>query len=247
MSEAGHTRWRLLLQADHDGELDAAASAELEAHVAICASCTADRRTLSLLSDQIRARATRYAAPETLIQALAPQTAKPVQTPFSWITRQAPGMAIGIALAASVAIAIIPPRPDPAGSQTKALVSAHVRGLMPGHLLDVVSTDRHTVKPWFDGRLDYAPPVRDFAAQGYPLKGARLDTLEARPVAALVYGRDKHLIDLFVWPGDSRRAGKGLVRGYNFTIWGQSGMVFCAVSDLNAEELDAFAALWRAG
>jgi anti-sigma factor RsiW len=124
-------------------------------------------------------------------------------------------------------------------------VAAHIRALQPGHLMDVVSTDQHTVKPWFDGRLDYAPPVRDFAAQGFPLIGGRLDYVAGRPVAVLAYRRAKHLIDLFVWPGTGPDASR-TARGYNVVAWSQDGMAFRAVSDLNASELQDFAALWRA-
>jgi anti-sigma factor RsiW len=106
------------------------------------------------------------------------------------------------------------------------------------------------VKPWFDGRLDFAPPVRDFAAQGFPLIGGRLDYLDGRTVAALAYRRDKHIIDVYVWPGsntlDSVFA-NGARDGYNVQHWTQDGMVFWAVSDLEAAQLAAFVRLWRAG
>ena len=124
------------------------------------------------------------------------------------------------------------------------VVAAHIRALQPGHLVDVASTDRHTVKPWFDGRLDYAPPVRDFAGAGFPLVGGRLDYVAGRPVAALVYGRQKHLIDVFVWPGASAGSG-GAVQGYNVIAWAQGGMNYRAVSDLNARELGELAGLLR--
>jgi anti-sigma factor RsiW len=102
--------------------------------------------------------------------------------------------------------------------------------------LDVGSSDQHTVKPWFDGRLDYAPPVRDFTAQGFPLVGGRLDFLAGRPVAALIYRRDKHLIDVFVWPG-GRKSAAASAEGYNVISWSAEGMNFRAVSDLNLTEL----------
>jgi anti-sigma factor RsiW len=131
---------------------------------------------------------------------------------------------------------------------TQELVASHIRALQPGHLEDVVSTDRHTVKPWFDGRLDFAPPVKDLAAQGFPLKGARLDYVGGRPVAALVYQRDKHIIDLYVWPlAASPRGGKatGERDGYNVVNWTADGMTLWAVSDLEADQLRDFAREWR--
>jgi anti-sigma factor RsiW len=114
--------------------------------------------------------------------------------------------------------------------------------------MDVVSTDQHTVKPWFNGRLDYAPPVKDLSSAGFPLIGGRLDYLATRPVAALAYRRDKHMIDFYVWP----HAGQGLPaadsgkhNGYNYIQWTQDNMMFCVVSDLEMPQLAKFVELWR--
>ena len=114
--------------------------------------------------------------------------------------------------------------------------------------MDVASTDQHTVKPWFDGRLDFAPPVRDLAAHGFPLVGGRLDYLAGRPVAALAYRRAQHVIDLYAFDGTDLPAGlvpTGSRDGYNFIRWTQDGMTFWAVSDLNAQEMDQFVREWR--
>ncbi len=127
----------------------------------------------------------------------------------------------------------------------QSIVASHIRALQPGHLMDAVSTDRHTVKTWFDGRLDYAPPVKDLAASGFPLSGGRLDYLAGRPVAALDYQRAKHDINFYVWPSRRVASVSGVVNGYNFISWSQDDMVFRVVSDLNAVELREFVALWR--
>jgi anti-sigma factor RsiW len=123
------------------------------------------------------------------------------------------------------------------------IVSGHVRSLMGSHLMDVASTDQHTVKPWFNGRLDFSPPVKDLAAEGYPLTGGRLDYVGRRSVAALVFQRHKHVINLFVWPAteaDSKPAAIKPTQGYNLIHWSKGGMAFWAVSDLNPKELMEF-------
>src|SRR6266481_5765049 len=124
------------------------------------------------------------------------------------------------------------------------VVSSHVRSLLATHLLDVPSTDQHTVKPWFDGKLKFSPPVQDFADHGFRLIGGRLDYLNGREVAALVYQRNKHIVNLFIWPSESggSTAGQSFVKdGYNVLHWEHDGFEFWAVSDVNAVDLRAFA------
>jgi len=130
----------------------------------------------------------------------------------------------------------------------REVLTSHLRSLMPGHLMDVVSTDQHTVKPWFDGRIDFSPPVSDFAASGYHLIGGRLDYLDSRPVAALVYQRRKHIVNVFVWPaadGSQSAVESAAHDGYNLLHWRRGGMNYWMVSDLNAQEMEVFASLLR--
>ena len=232
---------QLLIQADLDGELDAAATVVLAAHVKDCPGCTALQRDLTTLSQRLRTEIPRQQAPaglrHSLEARLLPAPPKVLRRGFAPLL----SFTAGAAIAASLVLLL--PR---AGGRDNELVSSHIRALQPGHLTDVLSTDEHTVKPWFDGRIDYAPPVQDFAAQGFPLVGGRLDYLAGRPVAVLVYRHDKHLIDVYVWPDASSAAPvSDTVNGYNVVRWSRAGMQFHAVSDMEAGELGTFARLWQ--
>jgi anti-sigma factor RsiW len=245
----------LLVQAEFDGELDAAQAAALAAHRQDCPVCRAAEATLvrarSLMRDglyQPIPDETRQRITARLAAAHPMAAASPVPPLWSrlraWWTAGV-GFGLGAACAAALAfLIIVPSGPDLTGE----LVASHVRALQPGHLEDVISTDRHTVKPWFDGRLDFAPPVRDLAAVGFPLKGGRLDYVDGRTVAALVYQRDKHIIDLFVWP--TAKAPGGMPRtaehhGYNVVHWNWNGMTFWAVSDVEVGQLLDFETAWQ--
>jgi anti-sigma factor RsiW len=257
----------LLIQADVDGELTPADTAGVEAHVGHCPNCAALQTELIVLSGRIRQEVTYYAAPsavqetlQTAVRARVAAMALPkAQVPLtanthvvSWRLRlPRPRLApvapfgAGFALAACLALAFIVPHTS---GLPDAVVSDHIRALQPGHLMDVVSTDQHTVKPWFDGRIDFAPPVKDFKQEGFPLAGGRLDYLDDKKVAALIYERHKHLIDLYVWPDGSHldhSPTTGSRNGYNYLHWSQNGMAFWAVSDLASDELRDFANLVR--
>jgi anti-sigma factor RsiW len=131
---------------------------------------------------------------------------------------------------------------------TNEVVSSHIRSRMANHLTDVASSDQHTVKPWFAGKVDFAPPVIDLKEQGFPLQGGRLDYLQNRVVAAEVYKRNDHVINLFVWPASGNRSTTkklSVAKGYNVISWEDSGMNYAAVSELNAVELREFADLLK--
>jgi anti-sigma factor RsiW len=225
--------WELLIQADCDGELDIVATARLARHIENCPACAQLQQQMLGLSRRIR-DLPREAAPRHLAAGfrVAP-TRKPLVPVFG-------GAAIGMALAASLMLLV-----NTAADPNAELVAGHIRALQPGHLTDVVSTDQHTVKPWFEGRIDYAPDVRDFAAAGFPLVGGRLDYIGGRPVAALIYRHAQHPIDVYVWPASGAAAPTVFAdRGFNIVRWKAGGMEYVAVSDAAADDLRALARLW---
>jgi anti-sigma factor RsiW len=239
---------RLLVQADLDGELDAAATAALAGHLAECPGCAALRQELTGLSARLKGELRPYAAPASLRRALEarfspPAAAPPPPSGFRRRVLPFATFGAGAAIAACLALLLLPAGTDPDAE----LVADHIRALQPGHLTDVLSSDQHTVKPWFDGRIDYAPPVRDFAGAGFPLIGGRLDYVRDRAVAVLAYRRDKHLIDLYVWPDQGAASGPvtDARNGYNIVRWREDGMAFTAVSDVELGQLRDFAELWR--
>jgi len=169
--------------------------------------------------------------------------AAPRVMPKWWLSFAAP-----IAAAVIVVLSLVPLLTGPSADDLLAreVISSHVRSLMANHLADVPSSDQHTVKPWFNGKLDFSPPVEDLAEKGFRLAGGRLDYLENRSVAALVYQRQKHFINLFIWPSgsDSDVGTKAVSRqGYNLFYWTKSGMTYWAVSDLSKSELREFVQL----
>ncbi len=263
MTGDGCTGMPLLVQAGIDGELGPADSARVAAHVAGCAACAALQDQLTGLSQRIRRDAPYFPVPERLRAGLQQRLSSAAQTgaatgdPRPPPERRTPawGFASGFALAACLALALLgarpgfSPGPSAPGTLAALVVDDHIRALQPGHLTDVVSTDQHTVKPWFDGRVDFAPPVHDLAAAGFPLTGGRLDYIAGHPAAALIYRRRNHVIDVLVWPESGASQPEtpltGGVNGYHTLNWHQDGMSFWAVSDLNGDELSAFVRLFR--
>jgi anti-sigma factor RsiW len=238
---------KALIDAYVDGELDARSIMEFEPHLKSCPSCARIAENRRTLGAALRSADLSYAAPGDLRRRLRAATA-PAE-PAAWL--QWRPMALAASFAAAVLIASAGGRHWRSSRADDAIaseiVSGHVRSLEASHLTDVLSSDRHTVKPWFAGKLDYSPSVEDLAADGFPLIGGRLDYADGRPVAALVYRRAAHTINLFAWPSSADAAERaGSQRGFNTLHWSRGGMTYWAVSDLNSGELSQFAALLRA-
>jgi mycothiol system anti-sigma-R factor len=238
-----------LLHAYLDGELDAVGASEFERHLENCRECTA---TLGA-AESLRAALQRAQLYETAPSELRRKIRSKLKISAASTSRVAAwrwlAAAAAIALVTGVAWFAVPHfRSDSSEAVTSAeVIDAHIRSLQAGHLTDVASTDQHTVKPWFDGKLDFIPPVRDFMDEGFPLIGGRLDVLGERNVAALVYGRRKHFINVFVWPTkdpDTPIHPPGSRQGYQWVHWRHQGMEFCAVSDVSAQDLHELAQLF---
>ncbi|MGA7914268.1 MAG: anti-sigma factor [Candidatus Acidiferrales bacterium] len=241
-----------LLHAYFDGELDLVRTIEFEDHLKSCPECSRDFAGQQALRKSLHAANLYQRAPQSLknkIRAQIPREmqAQPVstgrRTAIEWLVVAA-AILIAIVLGARIVRNVGGRRQSDLLSEQ--IVADHIRSLQPGHLYDVESTDQHTVKPWFDGKLDFAPPVTDLASKGFPLVGGRLDYLDHRDVAALVYRRQKHFINVFVWPSEvitTKVPETQTIRGYNLVFWQRDSMNFCAASDLNSAELEQFAQL----
>ncbi|HVV70354.1 MAG TPA: anti-sigma factor, partial [Verrucomicrobiae bacterium] len=234
---------RLLLHAHLDGELDAAHGTELERHLASCAACSAEHKSVRSLKSALQFSSLRSAAPHSLrreVRRLASGQAVVMKHSLFQSLQLWRALAFGATVVALAAICFRPAGTSDDERLMNEAIASHIRSLMVEHLTDVASSDQHTVKPWFNGKLDFAPVVADFAAQGFPLLGGRLDYLGGRTVAALVYRRNKHFINVFIWPatnaGRVAHAAES-VRGYSLVNCEVNGLRYCFVSDLNSEEL----------
>jgi anti-sigma factor RsiW len=239
-----------------DGELDLVRTIEMETHLKDCPACTQNLDNQQEVRYALRRSSLAYATPPGLrdrIQSslrassrLGIQERK-IELPSLHIWQWAGAVAALILFSLS-GWQLTARLRAPSNDQRIAgeVFSSHVRSLEANHLMDVVSTDQHTVKPWFDAKLDFSPPVEDLASDGFPLVGGRLDYLEGREVAALIYQRREHFINVFVWPnptGSNSTQSIDSLQGYNIMRWSRGGFQCWAVSDVSAPDLAEFVRL----
>jgi anti-sigma factor RsiW len=236
-----------------DNELDALHVEEIEAHLRDCVSCRTQYEQVLRLQSLVTERAPRYAAPAHLRSKIlaSVRSAQPGSRARAWIP--AGWFQFGGALAATVLLtsmityySILPSNTDRIIDE---VVATHVRALITNHLTDVASSDQHTVKPWFNGKLDFSPPVTDLEAQGFPLVGGRIDYFNGRPVAELLYRHRQHWVSVFIWPDQHAMISAPhnvSKRGYDITQWSAAdGLIFSVVSDIAPKEQGEFVALLR--
>ncbi len=242
-----------LIHAYLDGELDLVKSLEIEEHLQGCVACSQVYKNQQALRTAMNAGSLYFRSPASLRQRIQSAVRKadrsaaraPRVMPWRWL-----GVAASLVVVVFVTWSVTRSLSAPSASDLLAqeVVASHVRSLMPDHLADVASSDQHTVKPWFSGKLDFSPAVVDLANQGFPLIGGRLDYLDNRPVAALVYRYQQHVINLFSWPAvgaSDTTATMDTRQGYHVAHWTKSNMTYWAISDLNENELQQFVQLVR--
>jgi anti-sigma factor RsiW len=240
-----------LIDAYGDGELDAPHSLAVESHMRECANCSSLQRQRQALKSTLAGEGLHFKLPPGLRRQVVTElrrTVRPEPRPSFWALWRSPIGAVAFAAVLLFFLLSLPGRFSSSRQLVEEIISSHARSLQANHLMDVASTDQHTVKPWLDNKLDFAPPVKDLATNGFPLTGGRLDYINGHSAAALVYMRHQHIINLFIWPvttADSARGATVTIRGYHLIHWTSSGMMFWAVSDLNEKELALFADEFR--
>jgi anti-sigma factor RsiW len=242
---------RPLVHAYVDSELDVVKSLEIETHLSGCVACAREEASLRALHTALSNTALYHGAPARLERRVraALRDARRAESRWGFALRHYSW--VGVAAAAVFFVAIIfkgvlPPGLSAGELTAREVVDDHLRSMTGNHLTDVLSSNQHTVKPWFDGRLNFTPPVEDLSSEGFPLIGGRLDYLDNHPVAAVVYRRRQHIINLFILPAEHAADTLPTSRvreGYNSVHWTKSGMTYWAVSSLSAAELGKFAEL----
>lgn len=245
----------LLLDAYIDGELDLVRHVELEAHLKACPTCLRRAEGSGARRARIHESLPRFVASQQLKERIRSslraeaQTAasqEPIRFPSAWRYWNIAGLAASLTVALLTGYSWGSHRVHSNSVATEA-IAEHMRSLQAGHLMDVVSTDRHTVKPWFAGKLDFSPPVVDLTDIGFPLVGGRLDQIDNRTAAALIFRRKLHAINVFVWPsGESVPPPHNTSEsGFNAQGWTHGGLNFLAVSEIPAADLEQFAVEFR--
>ena len=234
-----------------DGELDLARTMEIERHLEECAKCSQARDNHSAMHDAIQTADLKYTCPARLRAGIENAILREVGLPRTRPKAHPWWLAIAASIVLATGFFWFAQRSGSTNDRVaQEVLASHVRSLLVDHLTDVASSDRHTVKPWFAGKLDFSPAVVDYSSAGFPLTGGRVDYLEHQPVAALVYYRRKHAINLFTWPttndGDSAPQFT-TSQGYQIFHWTEAGSTYWAISDLNQKELDQFVQLILAG
>ena len=248
-----------LLPAYVDQELGVSETIQIERHLNNCFECQQDFAQQSQLSAELKSAAFHFEAPAGLAQRISEALPKERSTfvaptakrwrpgeRFGWhLDRFNVGAFLATLAAALWSVSMFLSLPSAQDQLTEEIVASHVRSLQVDHLSDVISTDRHTVKPWFNGKLNFSPPVFDLAPQGYPLTGGRLDDINGRPVAALIYHHQLHPINLYIWPTSDHDAVPRTEtrQGYHLAHWTISGMTYWAVSDVAVVNLTTFGTL----
>jgi anti-sigma factor RsiW len=247
---------RLLLHPYLDGQLDVVESLRIGEHLAECPACEESRARIHDLGNLLAKSDLRFYAPSALSQRVRSALVELDRPAGRDEPRNGRRLLTALAVAAAVLLAVVAfgiGRSGWLGSLSEKLLAsdvteAHIRSLLANHLVDVPSSDQHTVKPWFIGKVDFAPPVVDLSDQGFVLAGGRLDVLDLHPVAALVYRRKQHVINVFVWPTSQTtdsQITESTSRGYSLFHWTAAGRVCWVISDLNANDLHDFAAMFR--
>jgi anti-sigma factor RsiW len=244
----------LLIGALLDGELDAANTVALESHLATCPGCATHLASLQALSGALADPVLAPPAPAALrrrVEAMLDREARPAARRWPAARAKAFWAASGAMGALAASLVLAPMVTGPPALETQ-LVASHIRSLQENHLIDVATSDRHVVRPWFNGRIDFAPPVPDLKAQGFPLVGGRLDYAGGRTVAAVVYKRRAHVINLFILPASGIGGGSGWTppwarpTSYSVEHWRGGGLDFWAVSDVEGGELAQFRQVFQA-
>lgn len=227
-----------------DGELDAAKPRSPRAHLSRCEDCSEEFERQRAVRNLLSQPGVAYPAPEKLAKRVAglPELSRSgrMGSVPRWLV---PALSGAIAASAASLVLLSPSQQSMLDEQ---LISSHVRSLQPGHLTDVQTTDQHIVKPWFNGKIDFAPPVPELPDQGFPLAGGRLDSIDGKTVAAIVYHRRLHTVNLFVRRGEQSGSRSRVEDGFALAEWSENGLPFAAVSDIPQGELQHFERLYRA-